>query len=329
MRRLNRRKGFLRSLRDESGAVVVIVAVAMVALLGAVAFSVDIGAILFERGQLQNGADAAALAVAQDCAAGNCGSYTSTAQAFANKNANDGASAVRSVSFPTSNSASVVVSTKDGKTGSGFLTLSFGEFLGVSTKTVTANATASWGTPSSGPSRLALAFAPCVFSLTSGIQVIGTAGSGVNSCSSTSPSGQVLPGGFSWLADPTNTCNAQASTSTGATAGSTGVSITAACAKELGILLNQVVLLPVYSNVTGTGSGSVYTISGFAAFKLLGWNFVGSGGTAYNNTTYAGATCTGNCKGIIGQFVTFVSVDTAYAIGPASNLGATVVELTN
>lgn len=304
----------------------IIVALAMVVLLGAAAFAVDVGALYAERAQLQNGADAAALAIAQNCATGTCGDVQTTAQNLANLNSNDGASNV-TVDPPASNSIHVTTTTRDGSTGAGTLTLSFAPILGIKTKTVSADATAGWGNPASGPDALALAFAPCVFQLNGAIQVVGFAGSGVSPCASTSPSGMALPGGFNWLADPTNTCAAQVSTSTGASGGSTGVSITSACSSELSTLADQVVLLPVYSDVSGTGSGAVYTISGWAAFKLLGWNFVGSGGTAYNNSIYSGATCSGNCKGIIGQFISFVSLDNRFTMG-GPNLGASIVTLT-
>lgn len=313
-------------LRQEDGAVAIIVAIAMVVLLGAAAFTVDVGAMYAERAQLQNGADAAALAVAQNCAAGACGDVNTTAQNLANLNANDGASNV-SVDPPSSNSIHVTITSRDARTGAGALALSFAPILGINSKTVSADATAGWGNPASGPDALALAFAPCVFQLNGAIQVVGFAGSGVNSCASTSPSGMALPGGFNWLADPTNTCTAQASTSTGATGGSTGVSITSACSSKLPTLANQVVLLPVYSDVSGTGSSAAYTITGWAAFKLLGWNFVGSGGTSYNNTTYPGATCANTCKGIIGQFISFVSLDNRFTMG-GPNLGTTLVTLT-
>lgn len=79
--------------RDE-GAVLVLVALIMVALIGVGAFVVDLGALYVEKRQLQNGADAAALAVAQDCANGDCGNEAATAQQYANLNAKDDMSAV-------------------------------------------------------------------------------------------------------------------------------------------------------------------------------------------------------------------------------------------
>lgn len=314
-------------LRNEHGAVAVIVALCMVALLGAAAFSIDVGAMYSERAQLQNGADAAAIAIAQNCAAGSCGDVNATAQALANVNANDGASNIGTIDFPSSNSVHVMTTTKDASTGAGSLALSFAPVLGTKTKTVAADATAGWGYPASGPDKLALAFAPCVFKLNGAIQVISLSGSGGSSCSSTSPSGQVLPGGFGWLNDPTGTCNANVSISSNApVSGNTGVSISPPCAAALSNLANKTVLLPVYSDIGGTGSGGWYVIQGWAAFKVLGWNFTGPT-TNYNNNTYPGATCQNTCKGLIGQFISFVSLDTSFTTG-GPNLGAAVVTLT-
>jgi hypothetical protein len=59
--------------RSDEGAVLIWVALMMVVLLGVGALVIDIGALYLERRELQNGADAAALAVAQDCVgAGDC-----------------------------------------------------------------------------------------------------------------------------------------------------------------------------------------------------------------------------------------------------------------
>ncbi len=62
----------MRRMKDDSGAVAVIVAVLAVALFGFAALAIDVGALYQERRQLQNGADAAALSVAQGCAEGAC-----------------------------------------------------------------------------------------------------------------------------------------------------------------------------------------------------------------------------------------------------------------
>ena len=63
---------WITALRDdERGASAVLVAILLVPLLGFAAIALDVGALYVERGQLQNGADAAALAIAQDCSDGD------------------------------------------------------------------------------------------------------------------------------------------------------------------------------------------------------------------------------------------------------------------
>ena len=79
---------------DDRGAVGVLIAVLIAGgvLLGMGALAVDVGQLYSERAQLQNGADAGALAVAKTCAEGTCSATTATS--YANANANDNASAV-------------------------------------------------------------------------------------------------------------------------------------------------------------------------------------------------------------------------------------------
>jgi Flp pilus assembly protein TadG len=106
VRRLNRvaaaRLARIRGIEQgtgEDGVIAVMVAVlfGLGVVLGMAALTVDVGTIYSERRQLQNGADAAALAVAQD-AAKNCSTGicvpSSRAQTYANNNSGDGVSSV-------------------------------------------------------------------------------------------------------------------------------------------------------------------------------------------------------------------------------------------
>jgi len=61
--RLSRRNG-----SDERGATAVIVALSLIAILGMVVLTVDVGQLLFKRRAMVNASDAAALAAAQSCA---------------------------------------------------------------------------------------------------------------------------------------------------------------------------------------------------------------------------------------------------------------------
>ena len=68
-------------------------ALLLVPMLGFAAIAVDIGALYAERARLQVGADAAAIAVAQDCSRGNCGDMLATAQALITANDTEGTAA--------------------------------------------------------------------------------------------------------------------------------------------------------------------------------------------------------------------------------------------
>ena len=65
-------------------------------------------------------------------------------------------------------------------------------------------------------------------------------------------------------------------------------------------------------------------------FSVKGWNFGGTVPNYYNNQSPAvssSLSCSGNCKGIIGRFVTYVALDNKYEVGPSTTFGATIVRL--
>lgn len=318
-----------RLCRDAHGGISVLVALLLVVLLGAAAIAVDAGVMYAERAELQNGADAAALAIAQECADGTCLSTTATAELYANRNAKDNASNVADVQL-TSSSVTVDVASRDGDTGAGSLSLFFAPVLGIDETTVRATATAGWNMfPHSGPAILPLAFAPCVFKLDGGVQLIRYHGNtDPPSCTSTSPSGQILPGGFSWLAGSGSDCKLNVENNTDVPS-KPGVSPPSGCDSVLNSLYGKTALLPVYDdfNPAGGANGS-YHIKGWAAFKILGWKI--SGSEEKDNNTYAGAKCTGNCRGLIGEFVTFSSLGDGFTgtTDSDADLGASIVTLT-
>ena len=86
-------------MRDDRGTVAVITAlVSTLVLFGLGALTMDVGALYAERRQLQNGADASALAVAATCSSAvGCDASTAataTARSYADDNANDGLTGV-------------------------------------------------------------------------------------------------------------------------------------------------------------------------------------------------------------------------------------------
>lgn len=320
----------IRRLSDEAkGGISVMVALLLVVLLGAAAIAIDAGVIYSERAELQNGADAAALAIAQDCADGACLSTTTTAKQYANRNAKDNAANVTDVQLAPS-SVTVDVASRDSATGAGSLALFFAPVLGIDETTAVATATAGWDMfPHGGPAILPLAFAPCVFDLNGGVQLIRYHGNtDPPSCTSTSPSGQVLPGGFSWLAGSDADCELDVENNTKVPS-KPGVSAPSGCVDVLNNLYGDTALLPVYDDFdpAGGANGS-YHIKGWAAFKILGWKI--SGSEEKDNNTYTGAKCTGNCRGLIGEFVTFSTLGDGFTgtSDPNADLGASIVTLT-
>jgi Flp pilus assembly protein TadG len=152
-----------RMRREDLGATSIVVVLLMTVLLISAALVVDIGAIQARKAQLQDAADAAALAVAQECfeapasslagcAASVVSSATATAADLAVANLNDGEVTVTSVKFPTAATVRVTLaSTQDGY---------FAPIAGVDGSDVHAAATAEWNPP---VETLALAMAACAF----------------------------------------------------------------------------------------------------------------------------------------------------------------------
>ena len=126
MRRLTRR---LRGGTSDDGVAAVLVLIMLTTfLLGIGAFVADTGSWYAEKAQLQNGADSAALAVAQTCAKGACD--TSAAPGYANSNANDSLATVDSV---CGNGGGL------GPCGSNLCPAGTGNFVDVTTETLTSS----------------------------------------------------------------------------------------------------------------------------------------------------------------------------------------------
>ena len=142
----------MQRIRDERGAVGVVVALLMVPLIGFAAIAIDVSAMYAERQQLQSGADAGALAIAQDCGRGACGSTGQTAQTFATSNLNK-ASSTATVTSLTAPQVTV--------RNTGIKQHWFAPVLGVTLTSISASATVAWGSPTGGTAELPLAILLC------------------------------------------------------------------------------------------------------------------------------------------------------------------------
>jgi Flp pilus assembly protein TadG len=318
MQRLSRR---FYGLSRDRGAVAVIVALLMVPLLGFAAIAVDVASVRAQRQQLQTGADAGALAIAQDCARNNCGTPAATAQSLAVVNTNDGkASTV--VSAVTTASHTVTV------TASSQRTFLFAQVLGVDHGDAAAKATVIWGTPGRGTAVIPLTFSWCEFALQTGgglpsgtieRTILFTKGS-ATSC--TGPSNNVVPGGFGWL-DVNSGCNL--TTSIGQLLkSSTGASLPNGCTTaDMVAQQNQTVLLPIFDQAFDQGNSATYRVYGYAAFVLTGYHFP--------SYSWNASGCTSpNVNCIKGYFTKFVDQSSAFDISStAPDMGARSILLTN
>lgn len=262
----------MRRMRNQRGAIAVMVALMTVSLVGFTAIAVDIGALWLDRKELQNGADAAALALAQSCAEGACeGDEHAMALDYAEGNKRDAkidSVVVQNPGLEGVQSVTVTVTSNRAHW--------FAPVIGHDSSDVAASATASWGRIG-WAKVLPLAVSDCAIAYVDD-------GSSVTFWLKGPPSKKdepvakcpmggsphIIPGGFGWL-DVTDgeKCLAETSIDGGAKskpgAPETG---TTNCDNLLQGLEGDEILLPLYDRVAGTGSGGVYTIVAYAHLRV-------------------------------------------------------------
>lgn len=283
---------------------VVLVALLLLVFMGMGAIVVDIGALYAERRELQNGADAAALAIAKDCAEdgicpGDTGARHSIARKYADANASDGASNVDRAIIDEPR-RQVTVDTSTARAGANIISYSFAQILtGEDGRTVRASAVAEWGAPA-----LATVFPFAISDCnlrhhTAGYTVFPSPTSNTsefmyrsaNRLEAVDPeplcrsSGRPdangdgrLNGGWTWLQTRTGVCEARLavgekvseSTSRAVRMGD----VPGDCIGRLSLLQNKMILVPIFddADLLGTGSGWLHIV-GFAAFQVTGYKF--------------------------------------------------------
>jgi Flp pilus assembly protein TadG len=312
----------LRRLDGERGATAVIFALLLVPMLGFAAIAVDVGALYAERARLQVAADAAAIAVAQDCSRGNCGDMLATAQSLVTANDGEGTAA-----HPVLSSDPLSVSV----TGSTPKEHWFAPVLGYESTAVSATAVVGWGAPSEGTAVLPLTFSWCSFKAQTGgglpstttVQKIFLTKSAEEGSSCAGPSGNVVPGGFGFVVTDPGTCEVTSALEQQLTS-SPGISPPSGCeTTDFAAWVGRTVLLPLFDQFGDTGSGAWYRVYGYAAFKLTGYDF---GGQYNTDKKLCGKTGSERC--VTGYFTRFVELSDAWNYSPdAPQLGASILRL--
>jgi hypothetical protein len=306
--------------RDERGAMVIFLAAFSVVMVGMAALVIDVGSLLDEKRQLQNGADAGALAIAQSCALGTC--QPALAGELANDNSRDGSSA----GTPAIDMANkrVTVTTRTLAGGTSILPYSFAQILtGVKGKEVEASATASWA-PLGRAVVLRLAISQC------DVEQLGFSTSPqtilfhVPQPGCDASSGHDASGAFGWLDDdrPPTGSTCEVTVVAGQTASADpGASGPTEC---LDPYFPMDVLLPVFDDVrgvVGTGQNATYLIKGFARFRLVGYRFPGGGASSVSPPCNSPNSC------IRGYFVRYVTSAEATTGGGGADFGVSSVKL--
>ena len=299
--------------RDDRGAVGIFTAIVVVVLFGFLGLAVDVGAMYDERRQLANGADAAVLAIAEDCALGviSCDQATANviAAGFASANARDGAAAVDSVTIDrVAQTVRVVTSTLTDDGGRLFEPF-FAEVIGYDGTTVRAAAAAQWGFPRSMRGVLPLIISECEFPqgtpLPTAERILyfhdGNPTEPCNAQAGQDSDGDgFLAAGFGWLATASG---CQIDLATGMwRAADPGASPTTGCSVgDISSLLGEPTPLPIFDDLVGVGAGGNYHITGFALFVITGYNL---GGQFHLNRP-----CSGDERCVSGYFTTGVVHD--------------------
>ena len=300
---------------------VIFLAAFSVVMVGMAALVIDVGSILDEKRQLQNGADAGALAVAQSCALGGC--RPELAAPLANSNSKDLASAADTPSINMS-TKQVTVTTRTRTGGTSILPYSFGQILtGIAGKEVTAKSTAQWA-PLGRAVVMRLAISQCDV-LRLGISTVPRTIYFHSASSACDKGGKDASGAFGWLDDdrpPTgNTC--ELTVTAGQTASADpGNSGPTAC---LDPYFPMDILLPVFDDVRGiqgTGTNATYLIKGFARFRLTGYRFAG----AKTDASSINPPCGGSDSCIRGYFVKYVTTTETTTTG-GTDFGVSTVKL--
>jgi Putative Flp pilus-assembly TadE/G-like len=340
--------------KNETGAVAPLFAIALVALLGFTALAVDVGTMYSEKAQLQNGADSAALAIAQTCAKVALSSPCATDQSaaatpFANGNAVDGTTGVKLATV----NAGVVDVTTETPAGSGgeHFSLALARVLGNNAVEIQATARAEFGGIGSADV-VAMTFSICEtdplfakgiqFFPTHGKKMTETYACKLDNGGQPTSSGKEIPGGFGWLADPANDCKVLVDVAKPVVISDPGNDLKKSCeptftgwAESLAAGNTVTALVPIFK----AAGAKDFTVVAFAQLRIRGWVLSGSNTKlpgSYNvapslnaiKTTDPSFALDGNDRGLFAEFVKKVAIEDVVSLGGPTTYGAPGIRLT-
>jgi hypothetical protein len=293
----------MRRLRSEDGAVAVIVALLLIPLFGFAAFAVDVAGLYDERRQLQNGADAAVLAAAENCAQFLKGLTVANlvpctlddlgplTQQYADANARDSRSDVALLELDLTTRTVRVTTLSTDTSGTNRLAHVFAPVLGINSSDVRALAEARWDVVPSGLDAFPLAFCLEEFN--------EKTADGTMYDSPLDPDGYHLfikkppesvtcghyDGGFGWMESDSD-CRTSIGSVPGWYPGYEGAALPSSgwATSCIEIIQDRIddpdsppLLIPIFDNWQGHGNGSgEFHLVGFGAFRPTGYRFSGT-----------------------------------------------------
>ncbi len=333
MRRLSWRTG-------DEGLAAPFVAVITIALIALVAFAVDVGALYAERRELQTGADAAVLAIAEDCGKGlpcDSGTAQATADQYADANAIDLLAGVIDLSLDLGEQTVELRTRTEEAGGSTIFAPFFAQVIGFGGMEVRAYASALWGYPAGGAT-IPLILSDCEWEKLDQDPAGGFDemtfyfhdGNEALECAAFGPGHDAdgdgkLPGGFGWLDTGGGDCIADVLEDAWVGA-DPGASPSTGCDASYfeENFYHQVIKIPWfddYDGVSGAGAGGGYVVSGIGGFFVTGYNFGGQ----YKMPSSADAPCKGDDRCIRGHYAEIT--DSEGEVG-GEDRGVLIVRLT-
>lgn len=321
--------------QGDRGAVAVWVGVLMVPFLILCALAIDIGAMNADRQRLQTGADAAALAVAQECSVAACPLTTAEAVAQQLASGNDPIGGTADAEIIALRPGYVELRTESSRE----------QWFVPGSSEMSAVSAASWGHPSGGTT-LPFIFSSCqlralgIISTDAATAPTGLVESAVgrtyrltlskaNDAGCVGANGLNMPGGFGWL-NATSGCTVTTRI-LGSFAGGTGGSQASTCTP---VLRDEVIeratgLLPVFqsiSGVSGGGSNGNYKVVAYIAVTLERFRFQGQ-------NCYPASACATSNPGAGSGWIEvtvrkYVDTDSPFETSPtAPGIGTALIDL--
>lgn len=259
-------RGRFARLRDERGGIAVMLALLMPLLFGAAAIGIDTAAVWSARAQVRTGADAAVIAVAMDCAHGNCGDIKQTAEdAFW---ANDLAAKLSNLGpgegWIAVNGRSISVTQKMPWKVNHF----FAGALGQDTGKLSVSAYAQWAPAAKAVTEIPVAISYCTYQQLAGSlgsKTIVSLDAGALSGPSCRLNGRDVTGGIGLTKVDGSTC--RTTTVLSGTYQRIASAVPSSCTPAyLGALVGKDVIIPVWDDASSTS----FRVYGYAAFRVTG-----------------------------------------------------------